>query len=323
MTTSDHIFRLSFLACILTAGLFSACSSDDDNNTAGDIPQTPAEAPRLITVEVSESPMTEEGAQTREGVTRGNIITTESLSEFTMHGVFNGKIDYEVEKSDNSWKIKPGTWPSAGDNDLVDFYAHTGGAFYNSNGGYVNFTIDEDPSNQHDLLIAKTTAQYANNSGEPGNVSLHFRHVCTAVSFYVQMTSKVKDNLGTDNTLKVKNIILYNIYNSRKYYFNSGWDENGFNKESGVETKSYYTLDNRTSGFEVSKELAAEPLTSNPLFLIPQTRPENNTDGIYLAVEYSLDKGYTWKHADIPFDVDWKAGYEYTINILLGTKYIK
>ena len=58
--------KISLFACVLTAGLFTACSSDDDNNTVKTEPQ----APRLITVEVSETPLEEEGAEAREGETR-------------------------------------------------------------------------------------------------------------------------------------------------------------------------------------------------------------------------------------------------------------
>ena len=55
-------FRLSLFACVLTAGLFTACSSDDDGNAIEAEPQ----APRLITVEVSETPLAEEGAEARQ-----------------------------------------------------------------------------------------------------------------------------------------------------------------------------------------------------------------------------------------------------------------
>lgn len=314
-----NFFRPSLFACVLTAGLFTACSSDDDGNAIEAEPQ----APRLITVEVSETPLAEEGAEAREGETRGDIITTESLNSFDMHGIYNGNnYTYSASKSNSNWTLTPNLWPSeAGDNDVIPFYAHTGGTFYLNGGNpYVNYTINETASDQQDLLIAQTTAKYNNNDGLPGNVNLHFQHVCAVVDFYVQMTSKLK-NLINSNGLRVKDILLRNVYNNGKYDYITKWNSVGYSMVQGQEKKTVYTLDNRTDGILVGLELTA--LTSNSLFVIPQTREENGIEGIYLDLSYSLDGGVNWKTANIPFGVEWMAGYKYTINIQLGTKYIK
>ena len=85
--TTNNIISFAF---VLTAGLLTAsCSKDDDN----------AEAPRLISVEVSEQPLASESAQARDANTRASATTTATLAKFSMHGVCLGtSYNYTVEK---------------------------------------------------------------------------------------------------------------------------------------------------------------------------------------------------------------------------------
>ena len=312
MTTKA--FKFSTFAFVLTAGLLTACSSDNDDNNV-----TPQEAPRLISVEVSEQPLASESAQARDADTRALITTTATLAGFSMHGVYMGTLlqNYSVEKKAEGWVITHNTWPQdVGDNDLVDFYAHTGDTFNNGSDPYISFKVDEDAFNQHDLLVAQNKVAY-NTSQKPGNVSLYFRHACAAVAFSVKMTNTLNTQLQ-GKTLTVNSILLHNVWNSGKYYYNSGWKEVQFKTVNGEVKKSVYTLTN--GAFTVSTDALSLP--NNYLFMIPQKRAANGTNDMYLEVNYTF-MGQTKSQAIIPLPVDWEAGKEYDIEIKLGTTLIQ
>ncbi len=297
---------------VATAGLLTACSSDDDNTIGGDV-QAPAETPRLITVEVSEQPFDDTQGKARQ--TRADATTTETLSSFSMHGVYESQsTDYTVSKSGDTWTVDPNSWPGGTDNNgETPFYAHTHGTFnLNSGTPYVRFMIQENASDQYDLLVAQNSATY-NNSKGTGNVSLRFKHACAAVAFNVQITNTLSGKL-TNGTLTVNSIVLRNVYNDGKYYFGSGWQDVNYEKVNGQEKKANYTLSN--SNITVGTGLQA--LSSNDIFIIPQERIANGTNDMYLEIKYS---GKT-EPAIIPLDVDWQAGYKYTIDIKLGTSLI-
>ena len=275
--------------------------------------QAPAETPRLITVEVSEQPFDDTQGKARQ--TRADATTTETLSSFSMHGVYESQsTDYTVSKSGDTWTVDPNSWPGGTDNNgETPFYAHTHGTFnLNSGTPYVRFMIQENASDQYDLLVAQNSATY-NNSKGTGNVSLRFKHACAAVAFNVQITNTLSGKL-TNGTLTVNSIVLRNVYNDGKYYFGSGWQDVNYEKVNGQEKKANYTLSN--SNITVGTGLQA--LSSNDIFIIPQERIANGTNDMYLEIKYS---GKT-EPAIIPLDVDWQAGYKYTIDIKLGTSLI-
>lgn len=291
------------LCVILTAGLLAACSSDSDNPTP---PQN-----RPIYVEVSERPMIPEGAEAREldMGTRAVATTTASLAEFTMH---NGSNEYEAKKkeSDNTWTVT-GYWPTgAGNNDKIPFYAHTVGASgvqtYNVNGDdpYINFTVHEDGFTQHDLLVAKTTASYIDHdSGNVGKIHLTFDHACAAVKFNVFITNTLAGKIS-NGTLTVTSIVLRDVKNTGRYYFNSGW------KNVSGSNYKYFTLTNGP----ISVSTTPTDLPCGCIFMIPQS-----CSGAYLEVNFS---GQTKTSVNIPLTGSWEAGKEYTVNIKLGTKSI-
>ena len=316
MTTSDHIFRLSFFACILTAGLFSACSSDDDDNTDKAEPQ----APRLITVEVSESPMTEEGAQTREGVTRGDITYTSTLSGFTLYSIYNNNSSkYTVTKNGDTWPVTPNTWPGGSDNnDATPFYAFTNGTFHKES-PHIEFTALQDAFSQHDLLVASTTKSYKQCGG---NLSFVFHHACAAVRFEVQLTNTLSGKLE-GGKLYVTSIILKNIKDKGKYYFDaSSWQNGWRNQEYSLSNPTIYTLTN--SSIDVTTALKKLPAPQENkdeswLFIIPQPELQDGEAAPCLEINYELNGSKT---ATIPLDADWQAGIKYIIKVRLGTTLI-
>jgi hypothetical protein len=166
--------------------------------------------------------------------------------------------------------------------------------------------MDENASAQHDLLVAKNTVSYNDHQGK---VPLTFDHACAAVAFNVQITSKLKTNLGSK--LTVNSIVLRNVSNTGNYYFGtSTWGD--------VSGSAYYTL---TSG-NITVDTEAQALSSNYLFVIPQSSEANGTTGTYLDVTYTFS-GQKKTSATIPLSVNWEAGKQYTINIKLGTGLIQ
>ena len=285
----------------LTAGLLTACSSDDEQKQEPPV--------RHISVEVNQRPMTsDDPAGARSTDTRSAITTTETFSAFSMRGIYNSLTsEYSVSKSNDTWTVTPKTWPGGSDNDdPTPFYAFSQGEFQWNNGNpYISFSIAENASTQHDLLVAKNNVAYSDHSGK---VPLTFDHACAALAFNVQITNTLKTNKLSNGTLTVNSIVLRNVSNSGKYYFGtSTWGD--------VSGSAYYTL---TSGITVDTE--AQALSSNYLFVIPQTRAVNGTTGTYLEINYTLSGS---KQATIPLAVDWVAGSKYTIDIKLGTTLIQ
>lgn len=291
--------KLVFYTVVLTAGMFSACSSDDDQETLI----------RRISVEVNQQPMTigDDEAEARSMITRSDITTTESFNAFNMCGVYdNSTSNYTASKSGNTWTVSPDTWPGGSSNDApTPFYAFTDGTFVKEATPYISFSITENASTQHDLLVATNTVSF-NNCG--GKVPLTFDHACAALAFNVYISNTLKKQLG-NTTLTVNSIVLRNVSNLGKYYFGtSSWGD--------VSGTSYYTL---TDGnISVDNELQA--LRSNYLFVIPQSRAANGTTGTYLEVNYVHSGSKT---ATIPLAINWEAGKKYTVNIKLGTTLIQ
>lgn len=292
--------KFVFYTVVLTAGLLTACSSDNEQGTMM----------RRISVEVNQQTMvSDDEVGARSMSTRSAITTSATFNTFNMRGVYDNMIsNYTVSKSADTWTVEPDTWPNSPVNDAaVPFYAFTGGKFQANDGApYISFTMAEDAFTQHDLLVATNTVSYNDHQGK---VPLTFDHACAAVAFNVQISNTLKAYLG-NTTLTVKSIVLRNVSNSGRYYLGSTpvW--------GNVEGSSYYTL---TDG-DITVNTDAQPLRSNYLFVIPQSRVANGTKGTYLEVNYEYSGS---KQATIPLAVNWEAGKQYTINIKLGTTLIK
>ena len=292
-------FARLFPLPLLAAPLFFASCSSDDSMTPIDEVKTPQ---RPISVEVSETPFgnTTEARQ----LTRAAITDLTSFSSFEMTANNPAKDHYKVTKN-GSWVVD-GSWPAVGDNTPVTFYAYSDGT-YNDNSGtpYISFSMDENASTQHDLLVATNTVSHNSHQGK---VPLTVDHACAALAFNVQITKMLKTKKLSNGTLTVNSIVLRNVSNSGKYYFGtSTWGD--------VSGSAYYTL---TSGITVDN--TPQALSSNYLFVIPQTRAVNGTTGTYLEINYTLSGS---KQATIPLAVDWVAGSKYTIDIKLGTTLIQ
>ena len=292
--------QIQLIALLLAAAGLTACSSDEGTGTV--------EAPLKMIVDVTENPFTDisSSAKARVATRTAAVTTTESLDAFSMNYTQDFKYDFNKSKTSGKW-TDTNTWPSGV--NVCDFYAYTGGTFNfkDSNGTpnpYIAFTVREDPFKQHDLLVAEHKQIGYHDAG--GHVSLSFDHALAAVQFKVQITNTWKQEHG--NALTVNKIVLKNVSNSGDYHYDGkSWTINN--------SSANYTLTN--GNLTVTTDY--QELPCGYLFLIPQKRDANGTTGTYIEVTYSNET----KTAVIPFDVDWEAGSLYTIEIRLGTTYIK
>jgi hypothetical protein len=283
---------------LMVAACLAGCSSDDEpQNQQG-------EAPRLMIVDVSEKPV-DDGKKSAPRTNRtAAYTTTATLSRFFMNYMGN---EYDFKKTGESWSTN--SWPAGVDNDQkLDFYAYTAGTFnYNGGNPYVAFTVEESVSSQHDLLVAEHKQISYDDAG--GRVSLTFDHACAIVCFNVYLSETLSTQLG--GSLQVNSIILRNVNNQGDYYYASkSW--------SNVSGTAYYTL---TTG-DITVTTDSQRLTCGYIFMIPQTRVKNGTEGTYLEIKYKRTKDETAKTATIPLNINWKAGELRTININLGTAVI-
>ena len=298
---------------LLIAATLTACSSDDDNepqNPAATTTQVvPQPETRLMYVDVSETPLTDEAEARQEGTTRAAITETATLRAFSMNYMEN---KYPFTKDDvDGWSTN--SWPSGVENNQsIDFYAYTGGRFiYNGGNPYLSFPSEEQASEQHDLLVAEHK-DISYNTSSSGHVSLHFSHACAAVNFRIGQSSTLNDKHATFTS-----IAITGIYNQGEYHYNNPPDTPP--SWTGVTGNATYTLESASS-IEIpvsttDSNKGARELACGYLFMIPQDH------NVTIRIGYTL--GGESKTADITLPAKWQAGYQYTVNIRLGTNTIK
>lgn len=306
----------------------TACSSGDDGDEpANPTPTNPTE--RKLVIGVNANPWLDENGNARE--TRGAVITTETLNEFSMHWNQDESsyADYTVKRgSDGKWIPTPtnndsqvgGVWPSVDNSAPISFYAHTARTFnYNGGNRYISFSIEEASANQSDLLLSRVTN--VTYSGTGGVIWFTFDHACAAVEFNIQITNKLKTEKGIES-LTVNSVVLKDIAKTGDCYYSSvsnnhigEWKKVGVRQGNDESGYTDYTL---TTG-ALTVTTSPKPLPCNTMFVIPQT----------LGSESKLEIGYTSSAqkdttAVISLkDTKWEAGHLYPINIVLGTTLIK
>lgn len=276
----------------LTTLALAACSSDDDGTA------TPPTPERHLTVVVNEKPFeSADGSKARERMdTRGNVITTSSLSGFKMN---YGENRYTIKKVNQEWTTTPNTWPTVGYDTKITFYAYTAGTYYSA-GNYLSFTAEENARSTTDLLVAKSLSTSYNDA--KGQVNLTFSHACAAIYFTAEISNKLYEKSGN---LTVNEIVLKNVVKQGDYNFSTKlW------KPSSTITD--YTLNNS----DITATTTSQNLNNgDPLFLIPQTL----SGSARFEITYNTDE-----KTSIPLNgVTVEAGKEYHMNIVLGTANIK
>ena len=237
-----------------------------------------------------------------DGGTRSSAITTETLSSFSMN---YGANKYDAQKSGSEWNTVPDSWPnSVGNDDMIDFYAYTGGTFnQNSGNPYLSFTANGEAASTQDLLIAHVNTSYNTGyKGTKGAVKLTFDHACAAVDFTINSTK-------TD-PVTIREIVLNNVRRSGQYSYQSGWND----ADAGTIYSNYALYSAPSGGFSLTK--GAEPYalpavhsSCGTLFFIPQTLST-------VLVRYTISGAN--KKTTITLNKPVKAGDHYNINLELS-----
>lgn len=276
----------------LMTPLVSSCSSDDHEETLSE--------QRLLTVEVSERPMTDENGKALQAPTRTEAPTsTASLTAFTMNYQTN---KYIFTKSGTEWNTF--SWPSGvGNNDQIDFYAYSSGSFiWDSSNPYLTFTLNSDAFNQHDLLVA--THKGIAYSDTKGQVSLEFDHACAAIKFNICKTTGV-----AERTIIITDVSLSGVKNRGEYHYNATDPSPVWQNLQG--TQSYKLNDS-----DITLTTDMQELPCHYLFLPPQDKTD-----LTLTVSYTAD-GTPGSHAFTWTSGTWEAGHAYNVNISMGTAII-
>jgi len=314
--------KTKLIFVLLTSLALGACSNSDDDELTS---QQPKFYP--MTIEVTENPMVQDGEGG--GTTRAAITTNSSLDKFYMSYVYGSEPSSDpivaTKDSEGKWS-STGSWPDAGIDTEVTWYAYTSGTFHPtgeesaSMSPYINFTVEEAAASQHDLLVATAIGTY---SGTSGKLTFTFDHACSALRFYV----KKSPNLDS-YTLSVSSIVLKNVKKRGKYYYGtSSWND--------IDTYTNYTLYSgsaMTLGSDKTKDYVAlngnfgtagEPY----LFIIPQTLTAWDTTGdlsnTYLELTCTITNTSTSTQvysgtAYIPFAATFEKGTKYDVKINIG-----
>ena len=312
--------KIIILALATTA--LTACSSDDSETT----PQS--QQKRQISISVSEKPFaTPDGASVKGLNTRGAILTTPTLNEFYMTGVYGSK-PYTADKTatkteTGKWTAMTDYWPET--DDMVHWYAYntpnTPGTFNLTDADkrpYLDFTVKEEPVSQLDLLVSKTSDSWANCGG---NLFFEFDHACAALRFYVKKAKNM-----ADFSITVSDAWLCNVVKEGEFYFdNNSWI---LRTENGVQNHPLYRDKGKTTlSLDDATYQPLDPYEYPYLFLIPQTLTSwdasSNTGGCYIKVTCQIIRtadSHLVHSGDvyIPFSGILAKGYQYDVNINIG-----
>ncbi len=278
--------KLYFLFSVI---VFAACADNDSV-------VSPPPASRLLTVEVGETPLTDDVNASRRTAA---ATTTETLASFAL---YYQNDQYNFTKTGSIWSpdvVNP--WPVP-DDSKIDFYACNNGIYvYNNVAPYVAFTMDEDAFHQKDFLVA--THKAIAYSDDNGKVSLTFDHACAAVQFQICKTQAVNEK-----TIAVTSVKLKNVCKRGYYYFDSGWALGNMDDD-----RTDYTLTNTSIDLTTDYQL----LPCQWLFIIPQLRSDVNVE-----IKYTIDHGAEQTKVISAGTGSWVMGSQYTVNIRVGSSFI-
>jgi len=298
--------HVQLITLLLAAGL-AACSSDDGTETPP--------APRSMTVEVTENPFIDSETGSRISLSplrKAAATTTSTLGSFSMS--YTGLYKYDFTKANGKWGPTTYSWPVENESAAIDFYAYTnntGVTFdYNNDNPYITFTVDELAPNQHDLLVAHTQTSFTTSKGK---VSLEFDHACAAVQFYIGQS-----NALSQKGLVYSSIALSGVYDTGEYHYNVN-ETPDWKELSGNATYTLESSSNILIPITPTTNEGADKLSCDHLFMIPQ-----NHSNAKIIIKFSRPNSTDTETAEISLgDINWQAGYEYTVKVRLGTTYFE
>ena len=309
---------------VLTVIMLSACSGNDDTNSAAD-------PSGIISYTVKASP-------TRSSVISGTTFPTDktfrvwAYEEGSTEALIGGDI---VSCTDGSvWSTETKYyWPQG---TKVNFYAlYPTSLSYNIANASFSYTVPTDVSQQQDVLYdvikaGKTDDNISHNSVKRYAVPLTFRHALSQVAFRASISDE-----NSDFTVEVSGITMHNVYTSGMF---------------NLTTRSWGSLssvDNLAIG--ISSDAGAITYGGDPvsvtaddgmLLVIPQSLSGwalgtnvNSTSDCYLAVDCHvtgsggvdlLGTSSAPATVYVPFDNSstiWEAGKKYIYNLQFGTGY--
>lgn len=313
--------KIIILALATTA--LTACSSDDSETT----PQS--QQKRQISISVTENPFINPNDASVKGITtRSAVITTPTLNQFYMNWTYNTNKQWignktATKKETGKW-ISDEYWPGLDTSEdiTVNWYAYTDGEFDLSedsqNRPSLDFTVEETPSNQKDLLVSQTSDTWTNCNG---NLFFAFDHACASLRFYVKKAKNM-----SDYSITVSDAWLCNVVKEGEFYF----DDNSWilRTAEGVQNHPLYRdKDKTTLSLDDTTYQPLDPYEDPYLFLIPQTLTSwdasSNTGGCYIKVTCQIIRtadSHVMHNGDvyIPFSGILAKGYQYDVNVNIG-----
>lgn len=346
--------------CLLALPFVWACSSDNDSE---EIAPEPTPAPKFfpLNITVEENPLVDpsEGSANT-GKFRAPITFLNTLTGFNLSYIYK---DEELEEvygqypygtgwvCDNDGKgrwtcgdVGQYGWPenaavttTGGNSKIpVTWYAYTQGEIQMGTTSspafeknpYLNFSVEESSTKQHDLLVTKLTKTFDQYDKQGRNLNFTisenaaFKHACSALRFNIKKAKNVKDN-----GIIVSEVKLCHVKKNGFYYLDSdSWQLQNVTTD--------YTLfkasaDNPaiTLEYENYKVLYAGTLDGNNenayLFLLPQTltpwdvsKDYNDSDYSYIYLKFTLDSEE--KDGYVPFAGTFEMGKIHEVNINIG-----
>lgn len=341
--------------CLLALPFVWACSSDNDSE---EIAPEPTPAPKFfpLNITVEENPLVDpsEGSANT-GKFRAPITFLDNLETFRLSYIYydpdpnieDDEVRYPYGTDWQCTKVGLGRWSagdegqygwppgavattSGGSNTIpVTWYAYTNGTINMNIGNgqknpYLNYTVEEASTMQHDLLVTKLTKTFNDYSSAGMNLNFTisenaaFKHACSALRFKIKKAKNVKDN-----GIIVSEVKLCHVKKNGFYYLDSdSWQLQNVTTD--------YTLfkasaDNPaiTLEYENYKVLYAGTLDGNNendyLFMLPQTLepwgPDNTTNS-YLLINFTYDS--VPMEGRVPFAGTFEMGKIHEVNINIG-----
>ena len=338
-----------------------ACSSDNDFEDPVPTPN-PTPTPQLypLSISVGENPLVDDApSSSNKGMLKAPITFLNTLVEFNLSYIYEtgeGDNPYasgttaEKPKNDRNGHWKNGEsgqlgWPDYASPAIgsdptipVTWYAYTefrgNVVLDNLNNGnkdpYLNFTVEEAVTDQKDLLVAKKTDTWNNCKGV---MFFLFDHACSAIKFYMKKATNI-----SSHNIVVKDVKLYNIKNTGRYYLEreTPWNNVDFSPTSTPSPYySVFTLydSEKHNGFDLTDTY--QPLHSGALdeddeddddylFMIPQvvshwnpnSEVATNTSGSYLKIVFTIDSEE--KTGYVPFSGTFVMGHKHYVYVNLG-----